>query len=795
LTITSVAEAARIWHEAGVSTIPIVPGGTKMPAVKWSEYQVRLPEFGELDRWWGNGQEYGLALIMGAISGNVEMLELEGRACDPESLMRIEAKCEELGCLDAWLMLLEKTYQEESPGGGLHFIYRVHDQAVPGNEKVARRLATASELAENPTERIKVLAETRGEGGYVIVAPTPGICHPTGRQWLKIKGEYGRLQSLLWDTRCKIHQAIHEALDEMPAPVVHAPSTSVVSAPGTHVWDDWDRRQHFPSLLRERGWQPTGRDGWTRPGKEPRDGVSATLDHDGTGRLYVFSTSAEIDSGRYYSPFEFVAYCDHGGDIKSALQKLDILPQIASINTFKYSPDIAPEPAFYDHSDAGNAQRLADRDTVRGLFHWVHEEKAYRYWTGKKWEEDASGALTREMMDMGAQMARADDEATAKWGKNSRAGSRIQSALTLFKSVLGVTKRARDFDLDLDLLNVDNGTLNLRTGELSPHAASNLITRTFNAAYDPMAQCPTWEKFVATMIPDPEVRAYVQRSLGYSLMGASDQRALFILHGPTGTGKSTFLETMRMLFGEYGATAPTGAFRNRGRETGATSELHSLRGKRFVTSSETAESTAFDEELLKRLTGRDTVTSRNLYELPQEWTPEATIWLATNFPPKFHSDDDAIWKRAKMIHLTHQFIGDGEIPDMARRHMMPEASGILNWLLAGLRAHLAGGAREPVAVTDHVSQYRMSVEPVSRFIADMTTAGTLAIEPSATIRVSDLQSMFAVWCRENGERGIGPRRFGNRMETLFGDKIYVDTHCYVGIKRIPMSTALFQRFP
>jgi putative DNA primase/helicase len=791
----TVAEVARIWHDAGVSTIPIVPGGTKMPAVKWSEFQTRLPQFLELDHWWGNGQEYGLALIMGSISGNVEMLELEGRACDPESLMRIETKCAELGCLDAWLMLLEKTYQEESPGGGLHFIYRLHDHPVPGNEKVARRPATLDELSENPSERIKVLAETRGEGGYVIVAPTPGICHPSGRQWLKIKGMYGHLQPLLWETRCKIHQAIREALDEMPEPVVHAPSTSMVAAPGTHMWDDWDRQQHFPALLRERGWQPLGRDGWVRPGKEPRDGVSATLDHDGTGRLYVFSTSAEIDSGRYYSPFEFVAYADFGGDIKSALRKLNIKEDIAPIKTFTYVQDVAPEPLFYDFSDAGNAQRLADRDSVRGLFHWVHEEKAYRCWTGKKWEEDATGALTREVMDMGADMARADDEATAKWGKATRANSRIQASMKLFQSILGVTKHTKDFDQDLELLNVDNGTLDLRTGNLHAHNSSNLITRTFNAVYDPMATCPTWERFVATMIPDPEIRAYVQRSLGYSLMGASDQRALFILHGPTGTGKSTFLETMRMLFGEYGATAPAGAFRNRGRETGATSELHSLRGKRFVTSSETAESTAFDEELLKRLTGRDTVTSRNLYELPQEWTPEATIWLATNFPPKFNSDDDAIWKRAKMIHLTHQFIGAGEIPDMARRFMMPEASGILNWLLAGLREHLAHGAGEPAAVTDHVSQYRTSVEPVSRFISDMTESGTLAIEATATIRVSDLHGLFVAWCRENGERGIGPRRFGNRMETLFGDRIYTDTHCYVGIKRVPMAVPLFQRFP
>lgn len=785
-----------MWHAAGVSTIPISANGTKSPAFKWAQWQVNLPGPGELDQWWANGQEYGLALIMGKVSGNLEMLELEGKVCDPESIQKIEAAAERLGVLDKWLQLMQHSYQEESPSGGLHWIYRVHDHPVPGNQKIARRPANAEELKENPKDKIKVLAETRGEGGYVIVAPTSGLCHPTGQQWTKLRGEYGQVVSLLWETRCLIHQAIREALDEplpsnLPVPAM-ASSPNSSAGTGTHMWDEYDRQADFPTLLRERGWTPTrsGHD-WTRPGKEPRDGISATLNHDGSNRLFVFSTSSGLDTDRYFTPFEFVAYSDFGGDIKQALRKLHIVPPEVRIEDATFLNEIQPAvpevPKRFSFTDTGNSLRLADQQSVRGQFHFVHEIQQFLHWDGIKWSVDHDGSLVREWQKIAEQMSDSDDESLSKWGKASLAHSKIKAAIGLFQSVQGVTKSMSDFDSARHLLNLQNGTLNLKTGQLSAHSCENMITRTFNASYDPNADCPNWKTFMDQTIPDPKMREYVQRAAGYSLLGNGDQRSLFVLYGPSGSGKSTFLETLRTIFADYGVTAPAATFRAQ-RDNTPTNDLHTLRGKRFVVTSETAETTNFDEELLKRLTGRDTVQSRELYQKFQEWTPECVLWIATNHVPKLNSDDDAIWRRMKLIPLPNQVGRAEEIPDMARRVLVPEADGILNWLLAGLRAYLTDGLGEPETVALAAVSHRRQSDSVARFIDEGQIEGRFEFSETDVVGGPQLLRMYREWCRQNGERALGVRRFTNRVESLYPQLTLTDngwrglrTHVKVGL--------------
>src|SRR6188474_776227 len=159
-----VSEVARIWQAAGVSIIPILANQTKRPAIKWSPYQAAIPTLGEVDQWWGNGKPYGLALICGAVSGNLELVEIEGRAMDAESMTEIVNRIDEAGAGYIWDRLNGPDgYSEMSPSGGLHLLYRISDHEVPGNSKIAQ------------DENHLCLAETRGRGGYCIVAPTPGI--------------------------------------------------------------------------------------------------------------------------------------------------------------------------------------------------------------------------------------------------------------------------------------------------------------------------------------------------------------------------------------------------------------------------------------------------------------------------------------------------------------------------------------------------------------------------------------------------------------------------------------------
>jgi putative DNA primase/helicase len=183
-----------------------------------------------------------------------------------------------------------------------------------------------------------------------------------------------------------------------------------------------------------------------------------------------------------------------------------------------------------------------------------------------------------------------------------------------------------------------------------------------------------------------------------------------------------------------------------------------------VTTSETAENASFDEDLLKRITGRDKVRSRALYQESQEWTPECTIWMATNNPPRLNSDDDAIWRRLKLIPMTTVFRGPNEVFDYARRVLVPEAAGILNWLLAGLRAFQEHGLGEPETLQVQAEEQRTASDSVARFIGDKLSDASL-VEGSGTIKATDLFSAYADWCRQVGEKSLGSRRFMLRMDS------------------------------
>lgn len=860
----TIADVAKIWLQAGVSLIPILPNGTKRPPEKWSRLMQEHPSEVDLASWFGNGHNYGLALICGRVSGRMEMLELEGRAMDSASLNKLMAIFTRDNLLDLWAMLNGPTgYSEWSPAGGLHLLYRLLDHDVPGNEKVARRHAAAEELTANPRDRYKVMAETRGEGGYVIVAPTPGDCHPSGEPWHLINGEYGHLPVLSWDQRCRLHAAIHEALDDVDsqkalsgslAPLHVNGEGRVLAGSGTlselasfsqptaravHVGreassispgDDFEAQVDWSDglLLGGAGWTLESQRGhtrnWTRPGKDRHDGMSATTGRDPVrDRLYVFSSSTEFEPETPYTKFGAYAVLHHGGDHRSAARELarrGFGDPIVHINPddFIIDPEdratpggkaqgaddstVGDQPSAptitYTLDEVGNARRLWDK--VDGRFHYVWEEKEpYRY-DGKRWIKDYDGALTREMItvteDMARDAAMFESDSLKKWAKQSRTKARLKASCELmYAAVPGVTRKREEFDADRHLLNVNNGVLNLRTREFTAHDPKYLITRLFGASYRPEAQCPEFEKFIGAVLPDEKMRSYVQRALGYSLLGDADQRAMFLIYGPSGTGKSTLMETMAAVCGDYAGTAAPGAFRARGRDGGPTNDLHGLRGKRFVTTSETAQDASFDEDTLKRITGRDRVVSRELYQQNQEWTPECVLWLATNHPPKFNSDDDAIWKRAKLIPFETTFADTAaEVPDLARKLLTPEADGILNWLLAGLEDFLANGLQEPEIVRKAATQHRSQSDSVVRFVEDQEADSILIVGSGQTIRTKDLYAMYQEWCKSSGEaRALGSRRFIHRLETCGRGIRYERTagqSLWIGIGRSPSASLL-----
>jgi hypothetical protein len=328
--------AALAWQAAGVSVVPTRTDGSKAPIGTWKEWTTARADTDQLHRWLDNGHP-GIGLVTGTISGNLELLELEGRAVAEGAVQQITELITAAGLADLWVTITGHGYAERTPSGGLHILYRV-DQAVPGNEKLAQRPARADELtdrerdvlAEHPGKVFpRVLAETRGEGGYVVIAPSNGATHPTGQGWTVAYGQAGAVPTITAEQRTALH-TIFRTLDRMPPPIAVEPATrplALVRDGELRPGDDYEARTGWHDILTPHGWRPLHRHGertyWRRPGKDT-PGISGTTGGaaDGRDRLYVFSSSTEFPTEQPITKFEAYAILEHGGDRSAAAREL-----------------------------------------------------------------------------------------------------------------------------------------------------------------------------------------------------------------------------------------------------------------------------------------------------------------------------------------------------------------------------------------------------------------------------------------------------------------------------------------
>jgi replicative DNA helicase len=342
---SAVLEAALAWQAAGVSVVPVRLDGSKAPLGEWTTAQQTPATAEQVRARFGDGHP-GLGAVCGKVSGNLEMLELEGRAVKEGLRERLrDALRPEL-----WSKL--NAYREMSPSGGLHFLYRVEGIEVPGNLKLARRPSNEAELATrradayaecadlSTEERAKrmarfdtltgvqvpqVLAETRGEGGQVVVAPSGGPVHESGKPWVIALGcEPGVVGTLTGAERDEVFTVVR-SFDQMPPPRQSEPRRSVPEANGEErPGDAFARSTSWHDILQPHGWTTGYREGdtlhWIRPGK--RWGTSATTGYGETDLLYVFSSSTEFEPETTYTKFGAYALLEHGGNHAAAAAQL-----------------------------------------------------------------------------------------------------------------------------------------------------------------------------------------------------------------------------------------------------------------------------------------------------------------------------------------------------------------------------------------------------------------------------------------------------------------------------------------
>jgi putative DNA primase/helicase len=339
--------------------------------------------------------------------------------------------------------------------------------------------------------------------------------------------------------------------------------------------------------------------------------------------------------------------------------------------------------------------------------------------------------------------------------------------IELAQSERGVAVRLGDFDKDEWLLNLQNGTLDLRTATLRPHNRNDSITKLSPIEYVSDAVCPQWNKFLAEITDgNLEFVGYLQRAVGYSLTGITNEQALFLLCGRGANGKTVFLETVRFILGDYAASANFESFIQT-RSGAIRSDLARLNGARFVTATESESGQQLAEAVVKQMTGSDTVTVRFLYSENFEFRPEFKLWLATNHRPRITGHDDGIWRRLRVLDFTVS-IQKADQDRQLLEKLKLEGPGILNWALSGLSDWTAYGLSEPPAVISASSAYRQDEDVIQHFLEARCVQAS-----HAETRAGLLYFTYKNWASGAGEISKNDREFANCLRDRGFTKVKV----------------------
>jgi putative DNA primase/helicase len=429
-------------------------------------------------------------------------------------------------------------------------------------------------------------------------------------------------------------------------------------------------------------------------------------------------------------------------------------------------------------TDWGRAQRVVDRHG--GDLRYCHPWKQWLVWDGRRWRPDVTAEVERRVKETitdlyqrtGEEIKRfgdvddEDEERQAKlaalrkllghcldWEKTRS----ITSCLESMKSEPGVPVQPDQLDTDPFLLNVLNGTLDLRTGQLRPHQREDLITKLAPVEYDPAALCPTWDRFLRRIMnDDQDLLDYLQRVVGYSLTGDVSEQCLFFFHGTGRNGKSTFLGTVLALLGDYGKQAVSELLTVRSSEQHPT-ERADLFGKRLVATIETEEGKRMAEALMKQLTGGDKINARRMRENFWDFTPTHKIFLAANHKPTVRGTDCAVWRRIKLVPFTVTITEEEKDKDLPAK-LRDELPGILAWAVRGCLAwqqhHSLG---EPEQVKQATDAYQVEMDTVQRFINECCL-----VHKEVRVKVSALFDAYVAW---SGDRLTTQPAFNDRLRS------------------------------
>ena len=437
---------------------------------------------------------------------------------------------------------------------------------------------------------------------------------------------------------------------------------------------------------------------------------------------------------------------------------------------------------MYRFDDTGNAERLFD--AFGDMLRFCYTDKKWLYYYEGKWYTDNIGYI-RQLADSATML---QEQERILYAHDEEMLKAFDRHLKKSRSFAGKTNMIREaehyapilqqnLDRNKAVIGAKNGIIDLKTGELLPHDREAYLTKQCPVIYNPDAPEPKlWLQFLSDIFGgDPYMLDYIQKCVGYSLTGSTSEQCAFFLFGTGRNGKSTFLEIVRGILGDYATNIqPQTIMVNPKSGNAPSSDIARLKGARLVTSVEPNEGMRLDEGLLKQLTGDDVVTARKMFSEEFEFKPEFKLWMATNHKPLIRGTDTGIWRRIHLIPFEVQIPID-KVDKKLKYKLVKESEGILKWAVQGCIRWQNEGLTMPQKVLDAVREYQHEMDVISTFM-DACCIG------EGEVKASRLYAVYAKWAEEHNEYVMSSTKFGTELKRKgIVKKNMPDGRYYVGI--------------
>jgi len=421
--------------------------------------------------------------------------------------------------------------------------------------------------------------------------------------------------------------------------------------------------------------------------------------------------------------------------------------------------------ALFKRTDFGNAERLVAG--YGGVIRYCPPRNKWLLWNSSHWEWDETKQIevlakktVRRILDEAATLDSELYKEVLSHAMKSENAAKIRAMIDLAESEPGIPILPNKLDKDPWLLNVKNGTLDLRTGMLRPPHKGDLITKMIDIEYDPAAKCPIWLEFLNKVMDGNEgLISFLQQAVGYSLTGDIREQCLFFLYGRGANGKSTFIEAITGLLGPYSKHTRPETFMAK-KSDGVPNDQAELENIRMVAAVELEEGRRLAEVIIKQFSGGDKVKTRFLFQEYFEYYPQFKIWLCGNHKPRIHGTDHAIWRRIRLIPWMVT-IPDHEQDKNLPNKLKAEWPGILTWAIQGCLEWQVNGLSTPKEVQAATADYRKEMDVLGDFFENCVITDT-----NESITVKDLYDVYVKFSEDNGEsvkERLGKKKFNERI--------------------------------